>query len=76
MAMLFHRFGTLSHILAATEITNCGKEEDVIAPTDAAADLDGVRLIRRFQKLKHLDGERKSDNCEDQILIVSNQIFI
>lgn len=56
--MLFHRFGTLSHILAATELTGCTKEVDTVGGNkDAAAvQREGVRLIRKFQKLKNLDG--------------------
>jgi chitin synthase len=58
MAMLFHRFGTLSHILAATEITgSCSKEGDTIEGGDTDVERDGVRLIRRFQKLKNFDGK-------------------
>jgi len=56
IAMLFHRFGTLSHILASTELFDCGKDVDPIS-ADGNVEKDGVRLIRKFQKLKNLDGE-------------------
>ncbi|ODM95932.1 Chitin synthase 6 [Orchesella cincta] len=60
-AMLFHRFGTLSHILAATELTGCTKEVDTVGGgKDLAVQREGVRLIRKFQRLKNLDGD--SDN--------------
>ena len=55
-AMMFHRFGTLSHILAATEITACSKEIETITK-DSAVEREGVRLIRKFQKLKNFDGD-------------------
>lgn len=56
--MLFHRFGTLSHILAATELTGCTKEPDNLGGgKDLAVQREGVRLIRKFQKLKNLDGK-------------------
>lgn len=56
--MLFHRFGTLSHILAATELTGCSKEaEGGGGGKDLAVQREGVRLIRKFQKLKNLDGK-------------------
>jgi hypothetical protein len=53
--MLFHRFGTLSHILASTELFDCGKDVDAIN-AESNVEKDGVRLIRKFQKLKNLDG--------------------
>jgi len=56
MAMLFHRFGTLSHILAATAITSCAKEIDTLTK-DTAVDRQGVRLIMNMQKLKNVDGD-------------------
>ncbi|CAG7817051.1 unnamed protein product [Allacma fusca] len=59
MAMLFHRFGTLSHILAATEIMSCSKEVDSFNK-DSAVQKEGVRLIRQFQRLRNFDGD--SDN--------------
>jgi chitin synthase len=56
IAMLFHRFGTLSHILASTELFTCGKDVDTINP-EINVEKDGVRLIRKFQKLKNLDND-------------------
>lgn len=53
-AMLFHRFGTLSHILAATEVT-CSKQIEAVTK-ESAVEKEGVRLIREFQKLKNFDG--------------------
>jgi len=57
--MLFHRFGTLSHILASTELLGCGKDIDPISK-DSAVQREGVRLIRKFQRLRNFDGD--SDN--------------
>jgi len=60
MAMLFHRFGTLSHILAATEVFSCSKEDFDPINKDTVVQKDGVRLIRKFQKLKNFDGMQRN----------------
>jgi chitin synthase len=64
VAMLFHRFGTLSHILASTELFTCGKDMDTINP-ELNVEKDGVRLIRKFQKLKNLDGDSDRGGAGD-----------
>lgn len=55
IAMLIHRFGTLSHMLATTEITWFrGRVESDDQHTEARA---AVQLARKFQELRGADGE-------------------
>ena len=54
-AMLVHRFGTFMHILSSTIIELCTKDVHSIAK-EAALEKDGLRLVRRLQKVKHDDG--------------------
>ncbi|XP_076028581.1 hyaluronan synthase-like protein kkv [Oratosquilla oratoria] len=54
-AMLFHRFGTISHILASTELMCCSKKaEDT---TDQAfLERNAITIVKELQKLRGLDG--------------------
>ncbi|XP_046403163.1 chitin synthase chs-2 isoform X1 [Ischnura elegans] len=56
-AMLFHRFGTLSHILASTELNcYCSKRVEDVS-TDAIILKHGIEIARNLQKLRGIDGE-------------------
>ena len=54
VAMLFHRFGTLTHILASTEIGLFSKKIEDISE-DAYIERHGANLARQLQKLESLD---------------------
>ncbi|KAF4529725.1 hypothetical protein B566_EDAN015354 [Ephemera danica] len=59
IAMLFHRFQTLSHILAATELGwYCTKKVEDIS-TDALIDRHAVEIARELQKLKGIEEEEE-----------------
>ncbi|CAG0901858.1 unnamed protein product, partial [Darwinula stevensoni] len=60
IAMLFHRFGTISHILASTELTCCSKKVDDVSE-DAFIDKNAVAIARNLQRLRGLDGDYESD---------------
>ena len=61
VAMLFHRFGTLSHILTSTYLNftkPCRKQQDIdTIKKQAAVAKDGIGLIKAVQKMKSLEGE-------------------
>ena len=54
VAMLFHRFGTLSHILASTELTCCSRKVDDLSE-DAFIDKNAVEIVRNLQRLRGID---------------------
>jgi len=57
VAMLFHRFGTISHILASTTLS-CGAEDDDDSKTDTLkGDERGLQIVRQMQKLQGINGE-------------------
>ncbi|KAK2724897.1 hypothetical protein QYM36_001381, partial [Artemia franciscana] len=60
-AMLFHRFGTISHILASTELTCCNRKIEDISD-DAFIDKNAIDIARNLQKLRGLDGDQESEN--------------
>lgn len=60
-AMLFHRFGTLSHILASTELNCCGKKNEILSD-EALIEKNAVAIVKAMQKLRGLDGEFDSDS--------------
>lgn len=62
IGMAFHRFATLSHILASVEMSCCSqKYEDV--NDDAFIDKNAVQIARQLQRLKGLDdAEKQSDD--------------
>ncbi|KAK3873993.1 hypothetical protein Pcinc_021038 [Petrolisthes cinctipes] len=63
VAMLFHRFGTISHILAFTDLTWCRqKAEDMTE--NAYIEKNAVNIVRELQKLKGIDRDDDSDGGE------------
>lgn len=47
-AMLFHRFGTLSHILASTDVNCCAHKQEELT-SEAFIQRNAVEIARAFQ---------------------------
>jgi len=62
IAMLFHRFGTISHILASTDLNCCTKKEDVLSDQDLI-EKNAVEIVKQMQRLKGIDGDYDSDSA-------------
>merc|ERR1719187_1492494 len=62
VAMLFHRFGTISHILASTDLNCCSKKEDVLSD-EALIEKNAVEIVKQMQRLKGIDGDYDSDSA-------------
>eukprot|EP00092_Neocalanus_flemingeri_P023255 GFUD01025216.1.p1 GENE.GFUD01025216.1~~GFUD01025216.1.p1 ORF type:complete len:235 (+),score=69.34 GFUD01025216.1:210-914(+) len=60
--MLFHRFGTISHILASTDLNCCTKKEDVLSD-EALIEKNAVEIVKQMQRLKNIDGDYDSDSA-------------
>ncbi|CAH2066872.1 unnamed protein product, partial [Iphiclides podalirius] len=61
-AMLFHRFGTISHILASTELNwFCTKKSDDLSQ-DALLDKNAIAIVKDLQKLNGLDDDYDNDS--------------
>jgi len=60
-AMLFHRLGTLSHILASTELTCCSKKDEFLSD-EALIEKNAVEIVKQMQKLRGIDGEFDSES--------------
>lgn len=61
-AMLFHRFGTLSHILASAELNwFCTKKADDLSQ-DALLDKNAIAIVKDLQKLNGLDDDYDNDS--------------
>ncbi|KAH9413306.1 Chitin synthase 2 [Dermatophagoides pteronyssinus] len=59
VGMLFHRFATLSHILASVELSWCSpKIEDM--SEDAFIDKNAIQIVRHLQRLRGIDEDDKS----------------
>lgn len=67
IAMLFHRFGTISHILASTELNCCRQKEDVLSD-EALIEKNAVEIVKQMQKLRGIDGEYDSDSASSNRL--------
>ncbi|KAK3909060.1 Chitin synthase chs-2 [Frankliniella fusca] len=61
-AMLFHRFGTLSHILASAELTLCWNKKVEDLSQDALLDKHAVDIVRNLQRLRGIDGDYDNDS--------------
>ncbi|XP_055379222.1 chitin synthase chs-2 isoform X1 [Condylostylus longicornis] len=61
-AMLFHRFGTLSHILASTELNLCFKKKSEELSQDALIDKHAVEIVKNLQRLQGIDGDYDNDS--------------
>lgn len=55
-AMLFHRFGTLSHILASIELSCFSRKIDDISD-DAFIDRNAIQIARNLQRLRGIDDD-------------------
>merc|ERR1719225_885685 len=62
VAMLFHRFGTISHILASTELNCCSKKEDVLSDQELI-EKNAVEIVKQMQRLRGIDGDYDSDSA-------------
>merc|ERR1711953_403614 len=62
VAMPFHRFGTISHILASTELNCCSKKDDVLTDQDLI-EKNAVEIVKQMQRLRGLDGDYDSDSA-------------
>ncbi|VVD01781.1 unnamed protein product [Leptidea sinapis] len=61
-AMLFHRFGTLAHILASTELNwFCNKKSEDLSQ-DALLDKNAIAIVKDLQKLNGLDDDYDNDS--------------
>ncbi|KAL7036514.1 hypothetical protein ACKWTF_008831 [Chironomus riparius] len=61
-AMLFHRFGTISHILASTELNlTCNKKSEELSQ-DALIDKHAVEIVKNLQRLQGIDGDYDNDS--------------
>ena len=57
------RFGTISHILASTELNcSCSKKEDVQSDQDLI-EKNAVEIVKQMQRLKGIDGDYDSDSA-------------
>nr|CAI5837000.1 unnamed protein product [Callosobruchus analis] len=62
VAMLFHRFGTIAHILASTELNlSCTKKKEEMSP-NALLDKQAVEIVKQLQKLQGIDGDYDNDS--------------
>ncbi|KAK7086233.1 chitin synthase I [Halocaridina rubra] len=64
VAMLFHRFGTISHILASTELTCCTKKAEDVTE-DAFIQRNAVDIVKQLQKLKGIDEDYESESANE-----------
>ncbi|XP_075147009.1 hyaluronan synthase-like protein kkv isoform X1 [Haematobia irritans] len=60
-AMLFHRFGTLAHILSSTELNFCKKKTEDMSQ-DALIDKHAVEIVKNLQRLQGIDGDYDNDS--------------
>lgn len=58
--MLFHRFGTLSHILSSTSLNFNKKPEEL--SQDALIDKHAVEIVKNLQRLQGIDGDYDNDS--------------
>ena len=57
VAMLFHRMGTISHILASTELRMCSKDDNEFLSDEALIEKNAVEIVKQMQKLRGIDGD-------------------
>lgn len=62
--MIFHRFGTLSHILASVELSLFNNKSDEDISEDAFIDKNAIQIARDLQRLKGIDEDDKSDDSK------------
>nr|QCI31493.1 chitin synthase [Grandidierella japonica] len=67
VAMLFHRFGTISHILSSTELSCCNSSADT-ANDNTLRDKQALEVVRNMQRLRGFNNEdAESDNTGGQV---------
>ena len=59
--MLFHRMGTIAHILASTELHCCSKKDEFLSD-EALIEKNAVEIVKQMQKLRGIDGEYDSES--------------
>ena len=59
---IFFRFGTISHILASTELNCCSKKDDDLSDQDLINN-NAVEIVKQMQRLKGIDGDYDSDSA-------------
>lgn len=62
--MIFHRFGTLSHMLASVELSPFSIKSDEDINDDEFIERNGVRIARDLQRLRGIDEDDKSDDSK------------
>ncbi len=67
IAMLFHRMGTIAHILASTELNCCSRKEEFMSD-DALIEKNAVEIVKQMQKLRGIDGDYDSDSGDSNRL--------
>jgi len=55
-------FGTISHILASTDLNCCTKKDDVVTG-EALMEKNAVEIVKQMQRLKGIDGDYDSDSA-------------
>merc|ERR1719232_1528108 len=61
IAMLFHRMGTIAHILASTELHCCSRDNEILSD-EALIEKNAVEIVKQMQKLRGIDGEYDSES--------------
>ncbi|CAA9997013.1 unnamed protein product [Nesidiocoris tenuis] len=62
IAMMFHRFGTISHILASTELNWCCNKKVEEMSQDHLLDKQAVDIVRHLQRLKGINGDYDNES--------------
>ena len=72
---IFSRFGTISHILASTDLNCCTKKEDVLSD-EALIEKNAVEIVKQMQRLKGIDGDYDSDSAASNRLAQRHTIQV
>ena len=67
IAMLFHRMGTIAHILASTELHCCSRKDEFLSD-EALIEKNAVEIVKQMQKLRGIDGEYDSESASSNRL--------
>ena len=73
--ILFDRFGTISHILASTELNCCSKKEDVLS-NEELIEKNAVEIVKQMQRLRGIDGDYDSDSAASNRLAQRHTIQV
>ena len=69
------RFGTISHILASTDLNCCTKKEDILSD-EALIEKNAVEIVKQMQRLKGIDGDYDSDSAASNRLAQRHTIQV